>query len=173
MATVQAACLSSSPLIDQRTCFSFPWSGKANWGTLNSLCFLGVQVHSWGQSTLSFMGKCWPCRDGLFSCQLVLFTKVVKWYVSILTVVVRGAACITGPLCICANKNRHAAVYSSSFTKDSTYVSEQWLQWLHLLVINHNCYAAEMHVQLTLENNPAIQRHHKSIADILDLCFSC
>lgn len=121
----------------------------------------------------SFMGKCWPCRDGLFSCQLVLFTKVVKRYVSILTVVVRGAACITGPLCICANKNRHAAVYSSSFTKDSTYVSEQWLQWLHLLVINHNCYAAEMHVPLTLENNPAIQRHHKSIADILDLCFSC
>lgn len=27
-----AACLSSSPLTDEAVCFSFPWSGRANWG---------------------------------------------------------------------------------------------------------------------------------------------
>lgn len=84
------------------------------------------------------MGKCWLWRERLFY-QLVLFTKVVERYVSIPTVVVRGTACITGPRCIRANKNTHASIYSSSFTQDSTYVLEQWLQGLHLMVINHNC----------------------------------
>lgn len=55
VATVQAACLPSSPLIDQHACFSFPWSGKANWGTFDSLCFLGPQAHSWGRSALKFL----------------------------------------------------------------------------------------------------------------------
>ncbi len=55
VATARAACLSSSPLIDQHACFSFPWSGKANWGTFDSPCFPGPRAHSWGRSALQVL----------------------------------------------------------------------------------------------------------------------
>lgn len=62
------ACLSSSPLIDQHACFSFPQSGKANWGTFDSPCFPkppGALMGTLGPA--SFMGKCWPGEMGLFT----------------------------------------------------------------------------------------------------------
>lgn len=68
VAPARAACLSSSPLIDQHACFSFPQSGKANWGTFDSPCFPkppGALMGTLGPA--SFMGKCWPGEMGLFT----------------------------------------------------------------------------------------------------------
>lgn len=90
-----------------------------------------------------FYGEMLAGRDGPFYW-LVLFTKAVQQYVNIPKVVVQGTMCITAPQCIHASKNRHLSINSPSFTPDITHLKELPLQWLRLLVINHNCKAAKM-----------------------------
>lgn len=64
VASPWAACLSSSPLTDQPACFSFPWSGKANWRTFDSLCFPGLRVQKRGPLTSCVYGGMLAGRDG-------------------------------------------------------------------------------------------------------------